>query len=206
MEAEGVKFVTNAHVGENVPVEDLQREFDAILLAGGAEQPRDLQRSRTRAEGHSLRDGIPAAAEQALPRRRARSGLEILATGKRVVIIGGGDTGADCLGTTSSAEAAVGASVRDHADAAGRALAADAVAAVADAVAHRRRARRRRHSRLEHRHHQIHRRRERQCEAAARYSRRPSAEVRADCRHRVHDGCRPGAARDGLHSVRCATA
>src|SRR5207245_2450566 len=42
MEAEGVKFVTNAHVGHWVPVEDLQREFDAILLAGGAEAPRDL--------------------------------------------------------------------------------------------------------------------------------------------------------------------
>ena len=42
MTAEGVKFVTNAHVGVNVPVEDLQKEFDAILLTGGAEQPRDL--------------------------------------------------------------------------------------------------------------------------------------------------------------------
>ena len=42
MQGEGVKFVTNAHVGKTVPVEDLQREFDAMLLAGGAEQPRDL--------------------------------------------------------------------------------------------------------------------------------------------------------------------
>ena len=103
---EGVRFETRAHVGHNVPVEDLREEFDAILLAGGAEQPRDLRRARPRAEGHPFRHGLPAAAEQAAApatgtsrpiRRAARE--EILATGKRVVIIGGGDTGADCLGT-----------------------------------------------------------------------------------------------------------
>jgi glutamate synthase (NADPH/NADH) small chain len=99
MEAEGVKFVTNAHVGHSVPVEDLQREFDAILLAGGAEAPRDLNVS-----GRELK-GIHFAMEY-LPQGNKRChgdtlepGLDILATGKRVIIIGGGDTGADCLGT-----------------------------------------------------------------------------------------------------------
>ncbi len=70
MEAEGVRFVTNAHVGKNIKVEKLQQDCDAIVLAGGSEQPRDL-----------------------------RAASDILATGKRVVIIGGGDSGADCLGT-----------------------------------------------------------------------------------------------------------
>jgi glutamate synthase (NADPH/NADH) small chain len=88
MRAEGVKFQTNAHVGANVPVPDLRKEFDAILLAGGAEQPRDLP-----VPGRELK-GIHFAMEF-LPRRDGA----IVATGKRVVIIGGGDTGADCLGT-----------------------------------------------------------------------------------------------------------
>ncbi len=180
MSAEGVKFVTNADVGKNVPVEDLRREFDAIVLAGGSEHPRDLK-----VPGRELK-GIHFAMEF-LPQQNKRClgdtldpAIEILATGKRVVIIGGGDTGADCLGTVPSAEAAIGPSVRDHAQAARRALAADAVAAVADATAHRRRARRRRHSRLEHRHHKVHRRRKRQREATSRRARRPAPEVRAD--------------------------
>jgi glutamate synthase (NADPH/NADH) small chain len=99
MSAEGVKFVTNAHVGVNVAVEDLRRDFDAIVLAGGSEQPRDLK-----IPGRELK-GIHFAMEF-LPQQNKRchgdtleSAVEILATGKRAVIIGGGDTGADCLGT-----------------------------------------------------------------------------------------------------------
>ena len=99
MEAEGVKFVTDAHVGRTVPVEDLQREFDAILLAGGAEAGRDLN-----LPGRELK-GIYFAMEF-LPQANKRchgdtldAAQDILATGKRVIIIGGGDTGADCLGT-----------------------------------------------------------------------------------------------------------
>ncbi|MBI3646707.1 MAG: glutamate synthase subunit beta [Acidobacteriales bacterium] len=99
MEAEGVQFVTDAHVGKNVPVEDLQRDFDAIVLAGGSEQPRDLK-----VPGRELR-GIHFAMEFLPQQNRRCMGdvlepeSDILATGKRVVIIGGGDTGADCLGT-----------------------------------------------------------------------------------------------------------
>jgi glutamate synthase (NADPH/NADH) small chain len=99
MSAEGVEFVTGAEVGKNVAVEDLRREFDAIVLAGGAEQPRDLH-----VPGRELK-GIHFAMEY-LPQQNRRNlgdtiepDAEILATGKRVVIIGGGDTGADCLGT-----------------------------------------------------------------------------------------------------------
>ena len=99
MSAEGVKFITNAEGGKNIAVEDLRAEFDAIVLAGGAEQPRELS-----VPGRELK-GIHYAMDF-LPQQNRRchgdtidSETEILATGKRVVIIGGGDTGADCLGT-----------------------------------------------------------------------------------------------------------
>jgi glutamate synthase (NADPH/NADH) small chain len=99
MQAEGVKFVTNAHVGHSVPVEDLQREFDAILLAGGAEAPRDLNVPGRELNGiHFAMDFLPQANKRCQG-DALDSSLDILATGKRVIIIGGGDTGADCLGT-----------------------------------------------------------------------------------------------------------
>jgi glutamate synthase (NADPH/NADH) small chain len=98
MTEEGVRFQTGAHVGHNVPVEDLRKEFDAILLAGGAESPRDLK-----VPGRELK-GIHFAMEFLPQQNRRNAGdpvpNQILATGKRVVIIGGGDTGADCLGTS----------------------------------------------------------------------------------------------------------
>jgi glutamate synthase (NADPH/NADH) small chain len=99
MRAEGVEFIPNAHVGGNVAVEDLRRDYNAILLSGGAEHHRDLP-----VPGRDL-DGIHVAM-QFLPQQNRRcegdtvpDAEAILATGKRVVIIGGGDTGADCLGT-----------------------------------------------------------------------------------------------------------
>jgi glutamate synthase (NADPH) small chain len=97
---EGVQFQTRAHVGKNIDVADLRREFHAILLAGGAEQPRDM-----RVPGRELK-GIHFAMEFLPQQNRRCAGDRIdprealLATGKRVVIIGGGDTGADCLGTS----------------------------------------------------------------------------------------------------------
>jgi glutamate synthase (NADPH) small chain len=98
MSAEGVEFRPNSHVGGNVPVEDLRKEFDAILLSGGAEWPRDLS-----VPGRELR-GIHFAMDFLPQQNKACEGdtvaSQILAAGKRVVIIGGGDTGADCLGTT----------------------------------------------------------------------------------------------------------
>ncbi len=97
MADEGVRFETGAHIGGNVPAKDLQKEFDAILLCGGAEAPRDLN-----VPGRELK-GIHFAMEF-LPQQNKRNAgddvpNQILATGKHVVIIGGGDTGADCLGT-----------------------------------------------------------------------------------------------------------
>ncbi len=96
---EGVVFRTNANVGVNVSVEELRREFDAILLAGGATAPRDLQ-----VPGRELK-GVYFAMEF-LPLQNKRCEGDnipdadfISAKDQRVVIIGGGDTGADCLGT-----------------------------------------------------------------------------------------------------------
>src|SRR5438128_478260 len=99
MEKEGVVFQTNAHVGVNVPVADLKKDFDAIVLAGGACAPRDLP-----IPGREL-GGIHFAMEYlTLSNKRCEGDpvpdeAFITARGKRVVIIGGGDTGADCLGT-----------------------------------------------------------------------------------------------------------
>jgi glutamate synthase (NADPH/NADH) small chain len=100
MRAEGVNFIVNAHVGVNVPVETLTAQYEAVLLCGGSEHPRDLK-----IPGRELK-GIHYAMEF-LPQQNHRNegdsvdpSIAILATGKRVLIIGGGDTGADCLGTS----------------------------------------------------------------------------------------------------------
>jgi glutamate synthase (NADPH) small chain len=100
MAAEGVNFVTNAHVGINIDAERLHKEFDAVVLAGGSEAPRDLKVPGRELKGiHFAMEFLPQQTRRVLgdkiPEEQA-----ILATGKRVVIIGGGDTGADCLGTS----------------------------------------------------------------------------------------------------------
>jgi glutamate synthase (NADPH/NADH) small chain len=98
MKAEGTEFRTNANVGENVDVAALRAEFDAIVLAGGATNWRDLP-----IPGRELK-GIYQAMELLPLSNRVQEGdyaeSPITAKGKRVVIIGGGDTGADCLGTS----------------------------------------------------------------------------------------------------------
>lgn len=100
IEAEGVILKPNTHVGVDYPVVELKKNFDAVCLAGGATKPRDL-----RVPGRELK-GIHFAMEF-LPQQNRRNwgdkldpDTEILATGKKVVILGGGDTGADCLGTS----------------------------------------------------------------------------------------------------------
>jgi glutamate synthase (NADPH/NADH) small chain len=99
MSAEGVTFVTNAEIGNNVAVEDLRRDFDAIVLAGGAEWARDLSVPGRELKGiHFAMDFLPQSNRRCLG-DVIDSEIEILAAGKHVIIIGGGDTGADCLGT-----------------------------------------------------------------------------------------------------------
>ncbi len=99
MEAEGTKFVVNANVGVDIPVADLQRDFDSIVLAGGATAARGLP-----IPGHDL-GGIHQAMDYLPLSNKVVAGdideTPITAAGKNVVIIGGGDTGADCLGTSN---------------------------------------------------------------------------------------------------------
>ncbi len=104
--AEGIVFQTNAHVGKNVLVEDLTKEFDAILLSGGAEHPRDLRVPGRELNGiHFAMDFLPLQ-NRLCAGERINGKSTMLARGKRVVIIGGGDTGADCLGTCHRQKAA----------------------------------------------------------------------------------------------------
>ena len=104
MEAEGTEFRAGVDVGSDVTAEELQAEFDAVVLACGATAWRDLP-----IPGRELR-GVYQAMEYLPPANRVQAGdLEespITAEGKRVVIIGGGDTGADCLGTAHRQRAA----------------------------------------------------------------------------------------------------
>jgi glutamate synthase (NADPH/NADH) small chain len=100
MEAEGVTFHYGAHVGVDLPIETLLRDYDAVALAGGAEKARDLP-----IPGRELK-GIHYAMDF-LPQQNRRVSGEpignvepILAAGKHVVVIGGGDTGSDCIGTS----------------------------------------------------------------------------------------------------------
>jgi glutamate synthase (NADPH/NADH) small chain len=99
MSAEGVVFKTSVNVGVDVTAADLRRDFDAVVLSGGATQPRDLK-----VPGRELR-GIHFAMEFLPQQNKVVAGDrvpdQIMATGKRVVILGGGDTGSDCLGTSN---------------------------------------------------------------------------------------------------------
>ncbi len=104
MRAEGVEFRVNQHIGVDVPAERIVDEFDAVVLAGGAEAPRDLPvPGRELAGVHFAMDFLPqqnkVVAGDKVPE-------QILATGKHVVVIGGGDTGSDCVGTSNRHHAA----------------------------------------------------------------------------------------------------
>jgi glutamate synthase (NADPH/NADH) small chain len=101
MEDEGVVFKTNANVGENIKVADVMRSFDAVLLTGGSTVPRDLN-----IPGRNLK-GVHFAMDF-LTQQNGRVGgkefspeEELWATDKNVVVIGGGDTGSDCVGTSN---------------------------------------------------------------------------------------------------------
>ena len=99
MEQEGITFITNAYVGRNVAIEDLRKSNDAVLLTGGSTIPRDLP-----VEGRDL-EGVHFAMDYLTQQNEINRGdsidpsERISAEGKRVVILGGGDTGSDCLGT-----------------------------------------------------------------------------------------------------------
>ena len=99
MEAEGTRFRTGVSIGTDISWDDLFRRYEAVLVATGAPRPRDLD-----VEGRDL-DGVHFAMDYLTQVNKVVSGFEVenqtLATGKKVIILGGGDTGADCLGTAT---------------------------------------------------------------------------------------------------------
>ena len=100
MEAEGVVFHYNAHIGVTTPVDELIAAHDAVLLSGGAEQPRDLPIPGRELDGvHFAMDFLPQQ-NRRVSNEPVGSNEPILAGGKHVVVIGGGDTGSDCIGTS----------------------------------------------------------------------------------------------------------
>jgi glutamate synthase (NADPH/NADH) small chain len=100
MEAEGVTFHYGAQVGVNVPADALLNDYDALVLTGGAEKPRDLPIPGRELKGiHFAMDFLPQQNRRLSGEPQDESN-PILATGKHVVVIGGGDTGSDCIGTS----------------------------------------------------------------------------------------------------------
>ena len=100
MQAEGVVFRPNWHIGKDIPAQQLLSDFDAVVLAGGSEKPRDLT-----VAGREF-DGVHFAMEF-LPQQNKRVAgdtipeeVSLSASGKHVIVIGGGDTGSDCIGTS----------------------------------------------------------------------------------------------------------
>ena len=109
MEAEGVEYRTSTEVGVNVSVESLRENFDAIVMSGGAEAPRTLD-----IPGYEM-PGVRLAMEFLTQQNKRNAGDDelraaprgtITATGKHVIVIGGGDTGSDCVGTSNRQGAA----------------------------------------------------------------------------------------------------
>jgi glutamate synthase (NADPH/NADH) small chain len=99
MQAEGVVFHYGVHVGVNLPVATLLDDHDAVVLTGGAESPRDLPVPGRELKGiHFAMDFLPQQ-NRRISGEAAAPGEPILAKGKHVVVIGGGDTGSDCIGT-----------------------------------------------------------------------------------------------------------
>jgi glutamate synthase (NADPH) small chain len=101
MEAEGVVFHYNVHVGVSLPVEKLVASHDAVVLAGGSEKGRDLPIPGRELKGiHFAMDFLPQQNRRVSGEPQAQNAEPILANGKHVVVIGGGDTGSDCIGTS----------------------------------------------------------------------------------------------------------
>jgi glutamate synthase (NADPH/NADH) small chain len=100
MSAEGVTFHCGVNVGIDITAQELQDNYDAVVLAGGAEKPRDLPIPGRDLGGiHFAMEFLPQQNKR-VSKEPLRSNAPILASGKHVVVIGGGDTGSDCIGTS----------------------------------------------------------------------------------------------------------
>lgn len=101
MQAEGVRFRPNSHIGTDIPAQKILSEFDAVVLAVGSEKPRDLE-----VPGRNEYEGVYFAMDFLRQQNKRNAGdiipedEAIIATDKRVIVIGGGDTGSDCIGTS----------------------------------------------------------------------------------------------------------
>ncbi len=100
MEAEGVEFMTNANVGENYKAADLLKQYDSVVLACGASNPRDIKVPGREAKGIYFAVDFLTATTKSLLDSDLKDGKFISAKGKKVMVIGGGDTGNDCVGTS----------------------------------------------------------------------------------------------------------
>ncbi|MDB5509462.1 MAG: glutamate synthase, small subunit [Hyphomicrobiales bacterium] len=100
MEGEGVTFHYNVNVGIDLPHDELMAQYDAVVLAGGSEKPRDLPIPGRDLQGvHFAMDFLPQQ-NRRVGKEPLQTNAPILASGKHVVVIGGGDTGSDCIGTS----------------------------------------------------------------------------------------------------------
>ncbi|MGN0481778.1 MAG: glutamate synthase subunit beta [Lachnospiraceae bacterium] len=100
MEAEGIKFVTDANVGENVKASAIMKDYDAVVLCCGASNPRDIKVPGRDANGIYFAVDFLKATTKSLLDSNLKDGKFISAKGKKVMVIGGGDTGNDCVGTS----------------------------------------------------------------------------------------------------------
>ena len=101
MSKEGVVFHTDVNVGTDIAVETIIEQSDAVILAGGAERPRDLEISGRDLDGvHFAMEFLPQQNRRVSGETTVANSLPVLASGKHVVVIGGGDTGSDCIGTS----------------------------------------------------------------------------------------------------------
>ena len=101
MRTEGVKFRCNSHIGVDIPAESLPQDFDAVVLTGGSEKPRDLPVPGRELNGVYFAMDFLRANSKAVQGRPGAEDNLISAAGKHVVVIGGGDTGSDCIGTSN---------------------------------------------------------------------------------------------------------
>ncbi len=106
MKEEGIEFITSAHIGVDIPLKTLQDKYDAVILCGGASLPRDLPIQNRDATGVHFAMEFLAQCNSRIEGEVIPKEKEILATDKHIVVIGGGDTGSDCVGNSVRQNAA----------------------------------------------------------------------------------------------------
>ena len=106
MKEEGIEFITSAHIGVDIPLKTLQDKYDAVVLCGGASLPRDLPIENRDANGVHFAMEFLSQCNSRIEGEVIPKEKEILATDKHIVVIGGGDTGSDCVGNSVRQNAA----------------------------------------------------------------------------------------------------